>query len=121
MSRNIFSFLQSYNNGNPYHSYDRKVLDYIETNTGADDKILVLGYKCFYYVESDRLCSTKFYYQLNDNATYPDGVDAVISDINAELPELIIVEGGVDWEGLFGYYDRYDRVDGYPGVWKLRD
>lgn len=118
---NTINFSRSYMRGNPYPAYEQKVLDYIEMNTGVEDRILVLGYKCLYYVESDRLCSTKFYYQLNDNVTYPDGVETVISDINAELPKIIIVEGGVDWEGLFRYYDRYDLVNGYPGIWKLRE
>lgn len=119
MINNIICFAKAYLNGNPYQSDDQKVLELIESNSSPDDRILVLGYKCFYYVESDRLCSSIFYYQLNDNETYPDGPDAVLDDINDSLPRLIIVEGGVDWEKLFRYYDRYQRIEGYPGIWRL--
>ena len=119
MINNVIGFSKSYLQGNPYISDDQKVLDYIQSNTSSDDRILVLGYKCLYYVESDRLCSSIFYYQLNDNQTYPDGSEVVLDAINEELPKLIIVEGGVDWENLFRYYDKYQRIDGFSGIWRI--
>jgi hypothetical protein len=106
--------------GNPYEIEDDFIVSQINEYTDPDDRILVLGYKCFYYVASDRLSSTIFYYSTN-NYGYPDGHQAVVDAVNENLPKLIVVEGGEDPEDLFQHYDQYEMIDNNPMLWILKE
>ena len=118
--RNLKQFAVSVKNGNPYGTEDEFVVSQIVKYTDHEDRILVLGYKPFYYVASDRLSSTMFYYSTN-NYGYPDGHQAVVDSVNENLPKLIVVEGGNDPENLFEHYDKYEMIDNNPMLWIYKE
>ncbi|MBR3575457.1 MAG: hypothetical protein IKN97_09860, partial [Lachnospiraceae bacterium] len=116
---NITNSIVALKNGNHAIPIDEHIISIIKENTAPEDRILMLGYKCYYYVASDRLSSTKFFYSCNNDA-YPDGHQAVVDSVNAELPKLIVIEGGEDPENLFHSYDLYEKIDPLYGIWLLK-
>ena len=114
--KNIIVCTGTLASGNKLRAIDQRALDTIASYTDEDDRILMLGYKCMYYVEADRLCSCRIYYNTRQN-NYPDGQEAAVELINENLPKLLIVENGEDPDDLFLNYDKYEIVDRDNGIW----
>ena len=95
---------------------NEKILSIIE-KTDPDSKILVLGYKDYYYVESDRLASSKFHYVTSMMEGYPDGIEAVTEDMNSSSPELVIIVEGFDYEYLNFDFSNYHLIDDELNIW----
>ncbi len=119
-TKNLSSFVIGMSEGNKLDSDKEQVISMITENTENDDRILVIGFRCSYYVLSDRLSSSQFFYQ-NVNVHYPDGDKIMIDDINSNLPKVLIVENDKDFGKWFEHYDCYELVDIQHGVWLLKD
>lgn len=117
---NFFDFVKEVSSGNKPDRNKEQVISLILENTNENDRILVLGFRCSDYVLSDRLASTKFYYQLS-NVHYADGDDVMIEDINSSLPKMVIVENENDFGDWFEYYEMYELIDMQNDVWLLKD
>ena len=105
--------------GNPRQERDEKVVSVILENTEPEDRILVLGFKDYYYVESDRLASSKFHLLNSINEDYPGGIKAVIEDINSDPPKLVIVQEGYD-DDYFNF-DDYILIDDELNIWMVEN
>ena len=117
--KNAAIFFEQATNGESISKEREEVLYYINQYADADDKILVLGYDPQYYIDADRLCSSKFYYSFFYKH-YPDGADAVIDDLNRELPKVVVCLNASENMYLFKNYDKYEKVY-QRGVWVLRE
>lgn len=116
---NCLSFIGSTFSNDQYDQERQEVLALINEYTDEEDRILVLGYSPQYYLDSERLCSSRFYYTFYSE-NYPDGEDAVISDLNQELPQMVICLNAYDDLRLFNNFDKYDKIH-TRGVWLLKD
>ena len=101
--------------GNPRQDRDERVVSVILENTEPEDRILVLGFKDYYYVESGRLASSKFHLFNSINEDYPDGIEAVIEDMNSNLPKLVIIQDGCENE--YFNLDQYHLIDDDLNIW----
>ncbi len=117
---NLGVFFKRLADGNEMPKNKEREINLILENTSEDDRILVLGFDCSDYVLSERLSSSKFYYQLS-NVHYPDGDNVMIEDINSSLPKMVIVENDADFGDWFKYFEMYEQIDMYCNVWLLKD
>ena len=117
LCNNFVVFIQNIRDVDDLSNERTEVLNLIEAYTDEDDRILVLGYDPQLYIDADRLCSSKFYYSFFYDH-YPDGTDAVIDDLNRELPKVVVCLNASDNMFLFLNYDKYDKVYQH-GVWVL--
>ncbi len=120
LARNISKFCVSMSEGNSIDPFKGDIISLIEENTDPDDEILVIGYACSYYVLSDRIAPTKFFYQLI-HVHYPDGDDIMKEDINSTRPKMIIFENDLAFGDLYEHLDCYELIDFEHGVWLLKD
>ena len=95
---------------------NERILSVIE-NTEPDTKILVLGYKDYYYVESDRMASSRFHYVTSMMEGYPEGIEGVTEDMNRSSPELVIIVEGFDYEYLNFDFSNYHLADEELNIW----
>lgn len=105
--------------GNPVDERNERVVSVIVSNTESNDRILVLGFKDYYYVESDRLSASKFHFFCSEDDNYPDGLSVVIDDINNTYPKLVIDEQGFDCQYLKFDFSNYTLIDEDLNIWKL--
>lgn len=117
--KNLIVFTEQIKNGEKVSTERTEVLNLINEYAGEDDRILVLGYDPQYYIDADRLCSSKFYYSFFYDH-YPDGTDAVIEDLNQNLPKVVVCLNASENMFLFENYDKYEKVY-QRGVWVLRE
>lgn len=80
-----------------------------------------MGYKDYFYVESDRLASSKFHYYNSLNDNYPGGLEAVIEDINMTQPELVVIVEGFEYDRLNFCFNGYYLLDEELNIWKLKE
>lgn len=116
---NIASFCTSVSTGNTGGLERERIVDLVLENTDPEDKILVLGYEPHYYLDTDRLCSSRFYYLIFIE-NYPDGSDVIVEDINSELPKAIICLNPSGYQDVFLHFDDYEKIDS-RGVWVLKE
>ncbi len=115
---NYLTTIPALSSGNPQESRNERIVSFIVDNTEPSDRILVLGYKDYYYVESDRLASSKFHFFLPMNEDYPGGLLSVAEDINKYPAKIVIVEGYVCPYFDFG---NYCLVDEDLDIWMYID
>ncbi len=94
-----------------------RILAVIEENTEPDEKILVLGYKDYYYVASDRLSSSKHHYVNSLNENHPDGLNGIIEDMNNSSPKLVIIVEGFEYDYLQFDFSKYHLIDEELNIW----
>ncbi|MCR4791471.1 MAG: hypothetical protein K5871_01835 [Lachnospiraceae bacterium] len=116
---NYFTTVPALVSGGAEEPRNARILEIIEEYTEPDDRILVLGYKDYYYVESDRLASTKFHLFNSINENYPGGLEAVTEDINTVHPRLVIAVQGFEYEYLGFDFEDYVLIDEELNVWML--
>lgn len=69
---------------------DRTTADMIQRFTTKDDKIIVLGFQCYLYMQSDRLAASKYYYQL-PGSMFEDTRAEFFNEIKQNRPKLIVI------------------------------
>lgn len=121
MINNYLTTIPALISGNPPEARNERVVEAIKAYTEPDDRILVLGFKDYYYVESDRLASSKFHFVTSMNEDYPGGLPVVTEDINRVSPKLVIIEQGFDCRYLNFDFSNYYFLDEDLNIWMLRN
>ncbi|MCD7943920.1 MAG: hypothetical protein LUH43_03400 [Clostridia bacterium] len=81
-----------------------EVSDYVKTYTEEEDRILVIGNKDILYLECDRMCASKYSYQLPIANIRTEIYDELYVEIEQNNPAAIIVPvGNEDFYGLENY------------------
>lgn len=114
---NYYVTIRALASGNPTESRNERIVSAIMDNTDPEDRILVFGFKDYYYVESDRLCASKYHFFISENDIYPDGMDVVIEDINNCSPKLIVIEQGFNGDYLNFDFSDYSLLDDDLNIW----
>lgn len=117
---NLLTTIPALMSDNPFDSRNEKIVSVINT-LDPEDRILVLGYKDYFYVESDRLASSKYHYFISINGNYAGDLESVTEDINENLPELVVIDEGYDYGCLNFNFDNYYLLDEELNIWKLNE
>jgi len=117
--KNTVAFTRHISDSDNLSREKAEVLSLINEYTDEEDRILVLGYDPQLYIDADRLCSSRFYYSFFYEH-YPDGADAVVDDLNRDLPKVVVCLNASENMYLFKNYDKYEKVY-QRGVWVLRE
>ncbi|MCD8314385.1 MAG: hypothetical protein LUD44_01915, partial [Firmicutes bacterium] len=81
-----------------------EVSDYVKTYAEEEDRILVIGNEDILYLECDRLCASKYSYQLPIANIRTEIYDELYAEIEQNNPAAIIVPvGNEDFYGLENY------------------
>ena len=120
MINNYLTTIPALISPNTDESRNERILSVID-DIEPDEKILVLGYKDYYYVESDRIASSKFHFFVSMNANYPGGLKAVTEDINNSSPKLVIIVEGFDHQYLDFDFNDYTLIDEDLNIWMRND
>ena len=104
-----------------------EVVDYVDSYTGEEDRILVVGNQDTLYLKCDRLCISKYSYQLPIANVRTEIYDELYLEMEQSNPAVIIVpDGNEDFYGLeeYIYENQYTVVlenDDYTVYQQLTD
>ena len=87
-----YKIFKGYKNDNPEDISLVEVSKYIKETTSSNDKIIVIGNRCIFYLLSDRECINKYPYQYPISDIDKNIRNEVIEDIKNKKPKIIVAQ-----------------------------
>ncbi|MCR4689328.1 MAG: glycosyltransferase family 39 protein [Saccharofermentans sp.] len=104
----IFKSLRNdivYHNMGVYNTYSESyndLIDYIDSNTSADDKISVYGNAVHIYLSSDRMSASRYEYNTRKDV-FPEIMDEYLNELDENNVRMVISRGEIEDEAMLEF------------------